>query len=207
MGTAERRQREKGQRRRQIVEAARALFRDRGYEGSTMPDIAAAAELATGTLYLYFPSKQALYAELLHEGYALLERRLRTAVSRVAAPRARAEALVDAFLAFAREHPDSFDILFFILREHGRGVSELRRGEDFLRRLAAGQDACKQIATEVLGACLPDLPAGEVTRRVEAVWSMLAGVVLYFRRDETEVFVPTAQAARRVILDGALREV
>jgi len=171
-----------------------------------MPSVAAAAELATGTLYLYFPSKQALYAELLHEGYALLERRLREAVARESTPRARAEALVDAFLAFAREHPDSFDILFFILREHGRGIEELRQGEDFLRRLAAGQDACKRIATEVLGACLPDLPADEVTRRVEAVWSMLAGVVLYFRRDEAEVYEPTADAARRVILDGALLE-
>lgn len=206
MGTAERRQREKGRRRRQIVDAARTLFRDQGYEGTTMPAIAAAAELATGTLYLYFPSKQALYAELLHEGYARLERRLREAVAREEVPRAQAEALVNAFLAFAREHPDSFDILFFILREHSRGVAELRRGEDFLRRLSVGQDACKRIATEVLGACLPNLPADEVARRVEAVWSMLAGVVLYFRRDEPEDFEPVAASARRVILDGALRE-
>ncbi|MHB9146648.1 MAG: TetR family transcriptional regulator [Symbiobacteriia bacterium] len=48
-----------------ILDAARQVFAERGYHGSTMRDIAAAAGVATGTLYLYFPSKEALYEALL----------------------------------------------------------------------------------------------------------------------------------------------
>lgn len=48
-----------------IIDAARRVFAERGYHGTTMRDIAAAAGVATGTLYLYFASKEALYEALL----------------------------------------------------------------------------------------------------------------------------------------------
>jgi AcrR family transcriptional regulator len=202
MGTTERRERERQQRREQILGAARTLFRENGYERATMPMIAAAAELAPGTLYLYFRSKQALYAELLQEGYDILERRLREAVAAAPTPRARAAALVDAFIAFASAFPATFDIVFFILQEPGREMAELRDGRELMGRLAARQDACKRIAAEVLRGARPHLAAGEVERQVDAVWSMLAGVVLYFLHDQPETFAAVAATARELILRG-----
>jgi AcrR family transcriptional regulator len=202
MGTLERREREKRQRRELIVRAARKQFRKNGYDGTTMPAIAAAAELAPGTLYLYFPSKQALYAELLHEGYDVLEQRFREAVAGRAAPRAQAAALIDAFFAFAREAPDTFDVVFFILREPGRELATMREGREAMSRLAARQNDCKRIAAEVLQRARPQLSTDAVDREVDAVWSMLAGVVLYFQRDDPEVFGAVASEARDLILGG-----
>lgn len=204
MGTTERREREKAERKRQILKAARKLFWKNGFGGTTMPSIAASAELSAGALYLYFPSKHALYAELLDEGFALLEKRLTEAVGKGRAPRAAAEALVDAFLGFAREAPDYFDVLFFTLQEPGREMRALREGRDVIDRLARRQEECKAVAAGVLRKARPGLDEAALARSVDAVWSMLAGVVLYFLRDEPAVFAAVSSRAREVILRGIL---
>ncbi|MDY6850671.1 MAG: TetR/AcrR family transcriptional regulator [Thermodesulfobacteriota bacterium] len=71
MGLAERRAREKemqrSKRRLEILNAARTLFRVRGYSGTTMEDIAREAELSPGALYLYFKNKEELWASLSFE--------------------------------------------------------------------------------------------------------------------------------------------
>lgn len=204
MGTLERREREKAERKRQILKAARKLFWKNGFARTTMPAIAEAAELSAGTLYLYFPGKHALYAELLDEGFDLLESRLKEAVSKGRAPRKAAEALVDAFLAFAREAPDYFDVLFFTLQEPGREMQVLREGRDVMTRLDRRQEACKAVAAGVLRQARPGLGAEELARTVDALWSMLAGVVLYFLRDEPATFAAVTARARSVILRGIL---
>jgi AcrR family transcriptional regulator len=64
MGIQERKKREKEGRRQQILSASKQLFADRGFHQTTMEDIANAAELSPGTIYLYFKSKDELFAEL-----------------------------------------------------------------------------------------------------------------------------------------------
>jgi AcrR family transcriptional regulator len=51
--------------RRQILDGARQVFRARGFDGASMGDIAKAAGVSKGTLYVYFDSKEALFAALL----------------------------------------------------------------------------------------------------------------------------------------------
>lgn len=64
MGIQERRIRERERRRQQILVAAKNVFSRQGFTKSTMEDIARAAELSSGTLYLYFKNKDELYASL-----------------------------------------------------------------------------------------------------------------------------------------------
>lgn len=64
MGIQERKKREKERRRQQILSAAKTLFANRGFHQTTMEEIAKEAELSPGTLYLYFKSKDELFAEL-----------------------------------------------------------------------------------------------------------------------------------------------
>jgi AcrR family transcriptional regulator len=54
--------------RKRILEAATKLFRTRGFETTTTRDVAAAAEIATGTLFNYFATKEAIVATLAEEG-------------------------------------------------------------------------------------------------------------------------------------------
>jgi AcrR family transcriptional regulator len=64
MGIQERKEREKERRRQQIIVAAKRVFSDKGFNKTTMEDIADEAELSPGTLYLYFKNKEELYASL-----------------------------------------------------------------------------------------------------------------------------------------------
>lgn len=61
---------EKDATRDRIVEAALALFRQRGLEATTTREIAREARIATGTLFNYFPSKEAILAQLAGEALA-----------------------------------------------------------------------------------------------------------------------------------------
>jgi AcrR family transcriptional regulator len=59
-----RRQRERQRHRNEILSAALRLFSQKGFHEVSMQEIAAEAEFATGTLYNFFPSKEALFEEL-----------------------------------------------------------------------------------------------------------------------------------------------
>ena len=60
--------------RRQILEGARTVFLSAGYDGASMGEIARAAGVSKGTLYVYFDSKEALFeALILQEKVSLAE--------------------------------------------------------------------------------------------------------------------------------------
>ncbi|MBK8946699.1 MAG: TetR/AcrR family transcriptional regulator [Ignavibacteriae bacterium] len=68
MGISERKEREKIQRRQEIILAAEKVFFLKGFANTTMDDIAAEAELSKGTLYLYFKSKEELFKVFVKRG-------------------------------------------------------------------------------------------------------------------------------------------
>ncbi|MCX6560350.1 MAG: helix-turn-helix domain containing protein [Candidatus Aminicenantes bacterium] len=65
MGVKERREREEGARLAAIIVAAERVFMERGYFHARMEDIAEAAELAKGTIYYYFKSKDEIFVHIL----------------------------------------------------------------------------------------------------------------------------------------------
>lgn len=56
--------------RRAVLDAALHLFAHRGYRGTSVRDIAERARISTGTVYHYFPDKEAVFRTLLDEFYA-----------------------------------------------------------------------------------------------------------------------------------------
>lgn len=54
---------------RKIVEAAMRLFKERGFDATTMESIAEAADVAKGTLYNYFPVKEAIVSEFMRRSF------------------------------------------------------------------------------------------------------------------------------------------
>jgi len=67
MGIVERRIREKEERRKLILEAAKSLALEKGVAAFSMQDIADATELSKATLYLYFQSKEAILEEIFRD--------------------------------------------------------------------------------------------------------------------------------------------
>lgn len=115
MGLKERRAREKQARRRQIIDAARALLFEKGLEATSINQIAKRAELAVGTIYFYYSSKEELFAELQEEGLQLLMEEIHQATSVVDDPKERLLSMAMAYYDFSRDHKDYFDIINYFL--------------------------------------------------------------------------------------------
>ncbi|MBB4261168.1 MULTISPECIES: TetR/AcrR family transcriptional regulator [unclassified Bradyrhizobium] len=60
-------QEEDGSKRRQILDGARKVFMDLGFDGASMGEIARAAQVSKGTLYVYFADKSALFEAILEQ--------------------------------------------------------------------------------------------------------------------------------------------
>jgi len=65
LGSERRREREKEQRRSAILRAARKEFFEKGFRAVTVDSIARRSELSKGAIYLYFKSKEEIYAQIL----------------------------------------------------------------------------------------------------------------------------------------------
>jgi len=63
--------------RRQILDGARRMFLSRGFEGTSMQDVARAAGVSKGTLYVYFDSKEAMFEALVLTECGRLQRTIR----------------------------------------------------------------------------------------------------------------------------------
>jgi AcrR family transcriptional regulator len=59
-------------RRRQLIQAATCVFAARGYRNASIADVIEAAGVARGTFYLYFKSKEAIFAAILEDVHARL---------------------------------------------------------------------------------------------------------------------------------------
>jgi len=107
MSTTQRRAREKENRRRSILDAARAVFFEDGFQLATVDDVAARAEVSKGTVYLYFESKETILAHLLLEGLeelvAVLEEAY--AAEREIAASERLRRLAMGYLNFFQANP------------------------------------------------------------------------------------------------------
>lgn len=64
--------RERLNRKADILDAAEKIFFKKGFENSTMDDIALAAEFTKKTVYSYFKSKEDIYYEIMLRGYKIL---------------------------------------------------------------------------------------------------------------------------------------
>lgn len=83
-----------------ILDAALDLFRNYGFRRTSMEDIARAANVAKGTLYLYFKSKDELFEALARRLAELIEANLKAATARDLDAEPKILALFDAKLGF-----------------------------------------------------------------------------------------------------------
>ncbi|MDD1689103.1 MAG: TetR/AcrR family transcriptional regulator [Methanoregula sp.] len=113
MGISDRRQREKEQRRTEILDAAERLFFSKNYEEVSMDEIARGVELNKATIYLYFGSKEALYAAIVLRGIAILKEKYMECMETKAPGIVKVALLGQAYYRFAQEYPDYLRMIHF----------------------------------------------------------------------------------------------
>jgi AcrR family transcriptional regulator len=95
----------RGQRTRQrILDAAEKVFGERGYHQAGIAEITQRAEVALGTLYLYFPDKHAVFADLVRTLNYTLRREIQTAIAGIDDRVDQEVAGFETFFRFVERH-------------------------------------------------------------------------------------------------------
>ncbi len=135
MGIKERKEREKEQRKQLIIDSAQKVFFSKGLIDSTMDDIAREAELAKGTLYLYFNSKEDIQYEVSLRGADLLYEKLARAVDKSLTGLENLLNIGWAFIDFSQKEKDFFNLFLFFQNLDIRklGISKKKIEDYFLQ--------------------------------------------------------------------------
>jgi AcrR family transcriptional regulator len=185
----ERRERELSLRRADVIAAAAAEFAEKGFDGAQMSALAGRAEVALGTLYSLFESKEQLFQAVIETSADAVRASIQAEVLAVSGARERLLHLIDAGFAHFQSDPVFFRI--YAQATHGwpariratLGESAQAQFTGFvqwvvgLARDAAAAGALRGIDPETFGLVLMGalvnitsaLTAGTTTRSIEAL--------------------------------------
>jgi AcrR family transcriptional regulator len=167
MGITERREREREELRRKILEAARELLLREGCEAVTMRRIAEAIEYSPTAIYHHFEDKDDVIHTLCREDFG----RLLAALQEAPAPPDPLTALRQlgqAYARFALQHPDHYRVMFLTKPGHEH---ELSGDDPGLRAFQVLQGAIQ--AAMDAGLLVPD----DAAASAQVSWAMLHGAV------------------------------
>jgi AcrR family transcriptional regulator len=182
MGAKERREREREQRKAQILDTARELLLEKGLNATSINQIAKRAELSVGAIYFYYKSKEDLYAALQVEGLELLSQAIRQSVREKLQPQENIRKIAMAYLKFSEEHKNYFDIInYFLASPEPIFSPELKsqvdeHGKDSLATLT--DTIRKGIQNSIFKAVDP-------RRQAIILWSTLHGMIQFKKLENT----------------------
>ncbi len=139
MGVQERRERERQARRRSVLEAARELVREHGFNATTTKQIAARCELSEATLFWHFRSKDEILTSLLSEGIDFMARGMQEIIAADGPAEQTLHRLWDFFTEVRETHPEYFHVFGYLAHPQSTAVVDdgvkaeiaRRSGDDF----------------------------------------------------------------------------
>lgn len=111
MTIANRKERQKEELRGKILQAAKVLFIEKGYDATSIRNIAERIEYSPTTIYLYFKDKDDIFYALHQEGFRLLNQYF-SVLQHVTDPFERLKAINKAYIRFAMENREFYDLMF-----------------------------------------------------------------------------------------------
>ena len=161
----------------EILEAARKVFAKKGFHDATVDDVANAAGVAKGTVYLYYRSKQEVYLAALKFGIGQMYTLLVDEVNKVATTEEKLRGLIAAKLAYFDENRDFFKIYYSELGKiptHPGGIDsefkalylEQARLVEYIVKDGIRKKAIRNLRTEQTAFAISDIIRGVVTQRI-----------------------------------------
>ena len=151
----------------QIIDAAVRVFARNGFYNSRVSDIAREAGIASGTIYLYFKTKDEILVTLFREKMAAFVSELRAEIARERDPEAKIRRLVRLHFEVLEASPDMAEVV----------QVELRQGQKFFRGASAHEVSAY---FDLIGSILHEGVAGGVFRKdlpVKIATKMLFGAM------------------------------
>jgi AcrR family transcriptional regulator len=161
-----------------FLPAAIRVFGECGFERATMDRIAREAEVAKGTIYLYYKSKQAMYDAALRSGILELDERTRLRMDEMASLRDVIVSFIATRAEYFAEHPDFFRMYVGAvaaqIMKAGRGTDvqsmlehQTRRLEQAVARAVARREI-RRVDSAATALAIFDLTRGLLARRLTA---------------------------------------
>jgi AcrR family transcriptional regulator len=141
----------RAERKREILDATRALFDERGVRDAQIEDVARAVGINRAIIYRHFSGKEELFAMTLVDYLAELDEALSAADDPAAPPAARLEAITAAFLDFGSALPAFVDCAQALLRRRGDELME-EVSESVMLKLGLGMTSCLSHVVRILEA-------------------------------------------------------
>jgi TetR/AcrR family transcriptional regulator, cholesterol catabolism regulator len=203
--TTSRRQRGKqkppqvGARTQQIIDAAARVFREKGYDGATLRDIAKEAGLLPGSLYYHIRSKEELLRLIVEQPIREVHAHLEEIVASEASPAQKlAQALATQLRAFDTHYPYLFVHIHNLLQ-----VDTMH--PDMQKRAKRYEEFWEQILTQGVrvGEFPPDL---DVKVTAFAIIGICNWMHRWYRRDGRLSIEEIIQQFTRLVLAGLGRQ-
>jgi AcrR family transcriptional regulator len=178
--------------RRHIFETALVLFREKGFDATTMQHVAERANVAKGAAYYYFPSKEAIVQAYYEEIQAEQERRCAEVFATTRDLRKRIAAAMHSKLDLAADDRNLLGVVFRYTGEPEHPLSCLGPGTAEIRR--------RSIAVFERAIEKERMPADLEQLLPIALWSLQMGLLIMFIYDQSE-----GQRRTRRLADGAVQ--
>jgi len=150
MGIAERKIREKEQRKTGIIDTAERLFFSRQYDDVTMDEIANEVELNKATLYLYFKNKEALFAAIVLRGIQILKEKYTECMEKQVTGVVKVALLGQAYCRFSQEYPDYLRLIKFY------GTERFSKENPCTAEIGKGYGTCRMILRDAVQEGIDD---------------------------------------------------
>ena len=185
----------------QIIDAAIRVFARNGYFNSRVSDIAREAGIASGTIYLYFRTKEEILVTLFREKMAAFVAHLRAEIAGESDPVAKIRRLVQLHFSVLEQSPALAEVV----------QVELRQGHKFFRGASAHEvSAYFELIGSVLeegvaaGRFHRDLPVKVATKVLFGAMDQMATSWVLGKRGYR--LVDTAEAVATIFLKGVSRD-
>lgn len=180
-----------------ILEEAMRVFSSKGYAATSLGEIAAAAGITRSSMYEYFPSKKALFLEVLSRQTEAAIAYVEPKVTAGGSGETRMRAAVAAYFDYAVDNPAAWRLLFDRSREGDPEVQQLRwevrsTSIEVIKRLLGADFALAGIDA--------DTAAGPVI--VELAVSALDGATRWWERHPETPVDDLIDAVMRMLLAG-----
>lgn len=183
----QRRRKEKEQRKKSILKAARKQFLNRGFNDVTVEGIAGEARISKGTVYLYFKSKEEIYAHVLLSHIGKFHEQMRELRSDGANASERLHLFASAYIDFFLSNRELFRIFMnFMLQTVPFNFSD-----EMKRDLIHATNRTIEIVEEIFNAGLSSgefACTNDLKKSRNAVWGLLNGIIalhLFTGREST----------------------
>src|ERR1700736_6579186 len=188
MSVQERKRRDRHARRQTILEAAASVFAKHGLDSATIEMVARAAEVAVGTIYLYFSSRDDLFLQLTAERIEELTARYEAIQASTLEPLAELRTMAGAYIDYLNNSRELFlihqSVGYARIRKRLKRKSEIQH---YNRVLSLGHKAFDQWETAVgrvydLGL-IPNVM--DLATTASVMWASLNGAFLLTGEDNT----------------------